>query len=142
MIILLLPWQWWKISKLRKITILHCFFPSKLISKCCNFSIQWDRVKGFSALVTRHLKFDLRPFLACHMSKIFLSIRGTCNRPPSNPQNRRGHTPLLATPWCIILMGGSAEKVVTLFNNISQTKNRAFFHWLRPQKGVGDKKLS
>jgi hypothetical protein len=35
----LLPWQRGDVSKLPKITILHCFFPSKLISKCCNFSM-------------------------------------------------------------------------------------------------------
>jgi hypothetical protein len=57
---------------LPKITMLHCFFPSKLISKCCNFSMNWDtcRVKGFSASVTSYPKIELRPFLACHMSKI------------------------------------------------------------------------
>jgi hypothetical protein len=36
---LLLPWQRGDVSKLSKITILHCVFPSKLISKCCNFSM-------------------------------------------------------------------------------------------------------
>jgi hypothetical protein len=34
----LLPWQRGDISKLPKITILLRFFPSKFISKCCNFS--------------------------------------------------------------------------------------------------------
>jgi hypothetical protein len=34
----LLPWQRRDISKLPKITILPRFFPSKFISKCCNFS--------------------------------------------------------------------------------------------------------
>jgi hypothetical protein len=34
----LLPWHRGNVSKLPKITILHCFFP-KLISKCCNFSM-------------------------------------------------------------------------------------------------------
>jgi hypothetical protein len=34
----LLPWQRGDISKLPKITILPRFFPSKFISKCCNFS--------------------------------------------------------------------------------------------------------
>jgi hypothetical protein len=62
---------------LPKITIFALFFPSKLISKCCNFSMNWDGVKGFSASVTSYLKIDLRPFLACHMSKIFLAMRGT-----------------------------------------------------------------
>jgi hypothetical protein len=46
-------------------------FPSKLISLCCNFSMDWDRVKGFSAFVTCYLTIVLRPFLARHMSKIF-----------------------------------------------------------------------
>ena len=58
----LLPWQRGDISKLPKITILRWFFPSKLISKCCNFSMDWDRVKGFSALVTRYLMINLGSF--------------------------------------------------------------------------------
>jgi hypothetical protein len=43
-------------------------------------------------------------------------------------------------------LGGRAEKEVTFFNNISQTKtsfgglNKAFFHHLRQQKGGGVKK--
>jgi hypothetical protein len=96
------------VSKLPKITILHCFFPSKPISKCCNFSMNWDRVKGFSASVNSYPKIDLRPFLACHMSKIFLAMRGT--PPPFKPPNRRGHIPLLATPWCNIWMGAAPKK--------------------------------
>jgi hypothetical protein len=40
---------------------LRFFFPSKLISKCCNLLMDWDRGKGFSALVTRYLMIDLRP---------------------------------------------------------------------------------
>jgi hypothetical protein len=36
---LLLPWQRGDISNLPKITILRRFFPSKLISNCCNFSM-------------------------------------------------------------------------------------------------------
>jgi hypothetical protein len=43
---------------LPKITILRWFSPSKLISKCCNFSMDWDRVKCFSALVTRCLMIE------------------------------------------------------------------------------------
>jgi hypothetical protein len=35
----LLPWQRDDVSKLPKITICHCFFPSKLITKCSNFSM-------------------------------------------------------------------------------------------------------
>jgi hypothetical protein len=47
--------------KIAKITILHCFFPSKLISKCYNFSMNWVRVKGFSASVTSYPRIDLPP---------------------------------------------------------------------------------
>jgi hypothetical protein len=79
----LLPWQRGDISKLPKITILSRFLPSKFISKCCNFSRDWDRVKVFSALVTRYIMIDLRSILASHKSKIFLAIRGT--PPPFKP---------------------------------------------------------
>jgi hypothetical protein len=48
-------------------------FPSKLISKCCNFSMDWDRVKSFSVLVTCYLKIGLCPFLASYKSNIFVS---------------------------------------------------------------------
>jgi hypothetical protein len=85
----LLPWQWGDISKLPKITILPQFFPSKIISKCCNFSRDWDRVKGFSALVTRYLMIDLGSFLASHKSKIFLAMRRT-TAPLQTPQTEGG----------------------------------------------------
>jgi hypothetical protein len=69
-------------------------------------------------LVTRHLKIDLRPFLN------FLGDEGYY-RPLHTPQTEGGtspfwHIPLLATPCCIIVMWGRAEKVVTFFNNISK----------------------
>jgi hypothetical protein len=64
----LLLWQWGEISKLPKITISRWFFPSKLISKCCNFSADWDRIKCFLALVTHYLTVDLGSFLASHKS--------------------------------------------------------------------------
>jgi hypothetical protein len=47
---------------LPKITILRWFFPSKLISKCCNFSMDWDRVNCFTMLVTHYLMIDLESF--------------------------------------------------------------------------------
>jgi hypothetical protein len=99
---------------LSKVTILHWFFPSKLIWKCCNFSMDWDRVKCFSALVKRYLMIDLGSFLASHKSKIFLAMRDY--RPPSNPPNRRGHIPLLATPWSIFWLGGPRRKSGHFFN--------------------------
>jgi hypothetical protein len=124
---------------LPKITILHCFFPSKLTSKCCNFWMNWDRVKGFSASVTSYPKIDLRPFLACHMSKIFLAMRGTL--PSFKPPKQKGPHPPSGNPLMWYLDGGGRWKSGHFFNNISQTKNsvwgldRAFFHCLRPQKG-------
>jgi hypothetical protein len=72
------------------------FFPSKLISKCCNFSMNWDRVKGFSASATCYPKIDLRPFLACHMSKIFLEMRVT--PPPFKPPKQKGAHPPSGNP--------------------------------------------
>jgi hypothetical protein len=117
---------------LPKITILRWCFPSK----CCNFSMDWDTVKCFSALVTRYIMIDLGSFLASHKSKIFLAIS-------SNPPNRRGHIPFLAYPWCIFWLGGRTEKVLTFLNNIFQTitsvgvLNKAFFHHLRHQMGGG-----
>jgi hypothetical protein len=123
-----LPWQRGDISKLPKITILPRFFPSKFISKCCNFSRDWDRVKGFSALVTRYLMIDLGSFLASYKSKNFLA-------------KQKGAHPPSGNPLMYLLDGGGAEKVLTFFSNISQTKtcvwgpNRTFFHYFRPKKG-------
>jgi hypothetical protein len=91
-----------------KITILHYFFPSKLISKCCNFPMHWERVKDFSALVTRYLKIDLRPFLACHMSKIFLAMRGTA-APLQTPKQKGAHSPS-ANPLMYHCDGGLSRK--------------------------------
>jgi hypothetical protein len=115
------------------------FFPSKFISKCCNFSRDWDRVKGFSALVKRYIMIDLGSFLASHKSKIFLAMRGT--PPPSNPPNRRGHIPLLATPWCIFWMGAAPKKcsiILATFlkqNHVFGAQIGHFFTFLRPKKG-------
>jgi hypothetical protein len=75
------------------------------------------------------------------MSKIFLAMRGTTA--PFKLSKQKGAHPPSGNFW----MGDGAEKVVTFFNNISQTKNsvwglnRAFFHCLRPQRW-GDKKPS
>jgi hypothetical protein len=101
--------------------------------------MNWDRVKGFSASLSSYPKIDLRSFLACHMSKIFLAMRGT--PPPSNPPNRRGHIPLLATPWCNISMGDVAEKQATFLTTFLKRKtvfqglNRTFFSLFEASKG-------
>jgi hypothetical protein len=90
------------------------FFPSKLISKCCNFSMDWDRVN------TRYLMINLGSFIASHKSKLFLAMRGT--PPPSNPPNRRVHIPLLATPWCFFWSGCCAEKEVIFLTTFLKQK--------------------
>jgi hypothetical protein len=122
--------------KIAKITILSRPFPSKFISKWCNFSRDKDRVKCFLALVTRYLMVDLGSFLASHKSKTFLAMRRDY-RPPSNPPNRKENNPLLATPWCIFGWRGR-RKSAHFFNNISKTKTcfkgriGHVFHYLRP----------
>jgi hypothetical protein len=139
----LLPWQRGDTSKLSKINILPWFFPSNFISKCCNFSRDSDRVKGFSVLVTRYRRIDLGSFLAFHKSKIFLAIRGTAT-PFKSPKQTGAHPPS-GNPLMYLVDGGRAEKVLTFFNNISQTKtwvwgpNRTFFHYLRPKRERGVK---
>jgi hypothetical protein len=99
---------------LPKITILRWFFPSK----CYNFSKDWDRVKCFSALVTRYLMIDLWSFLPSHKSKIFLAMRGTAV--PFKPQTEGDTSPFCQPPD--LFVGDHAEKVVTFLNIISRTK--------------------
>jgi hypothetical protein len=62
-----------------------------------------------------------RPGVIFSLSQVqnFLGDEGDGLRPPSNPQNRRRHIPLLATPWCIFWMGDGTEDVVNFLNNIS-----------------------
>jgi hypothetical protein len=61
--------------------------------------------------------------------------------PLQTPQTEGGTSPFWQLPDVSFGWGGRAEKVVTFFNNISQTKtsvrglNKAFFHHLRQQKG-------
>jgi hypothetical protein len=92
----LLQWQLWDVSKLHKITILHCHFPTKhWFSKCCIFPMDWDRVKAFQ--LDDALPYD-RHVIIFSISQVqnFLSDKGGfC---PLQTPNIRGHTPLLATP--------------------------------------------
>jgi hypothetical protein len=81
---------------LPKITILRLFFPSKLISKCCNFSMDWDS-QMISALVTRYLMIVLGSFLASHKSKILLAMRGTAI-PLQTPKTQGGTSPFWQPP--------------------------------------------
>jgi hypothetical protein len=99
-------------SKLRKIIILHCVFQSKLISKCCNFSMNYDKVRGYSASVTSYPEIDLRPFLACHMSKIVLAMRGTTTLFTPPPPTEGAHPPS-GSPLMYYFDRGPCRKVVT-----------------------------
>jgi hypothetical protein len=84
----LLPWKGRDISKIAKNHYFMLIFPSILISKCQNFSMDWDRVEGFSVLVTCYLLIDQRPILASRKSKIFLVMRGLLS--PFKPLSRKG----------------------------------------------------
>jgi hypothetical protein len=53
------------------LNVQYIYWISKLISKCCHFSIGWDRVKGFSTFDTCYLKVDLRPFFSLSHAQSF-----------------------------------------------------------------------
>jgi hypothetical protein len=89
-------------------------FPSKLISKCCNFSMDWDRVKGSSAFITRYHKVVLGLFVASLGSKIVLEMRKSTDTLQTPKQN--GAHPPLATLWCIYLIGDGAEKLIFYYH--------------------------
>jgi hypothetical protein len=73
---------------LPKITILRSSFPSKVISKCCNLSMDWDSVKGFSASITHYIMIDQRSFLT---SPKFSSRLG--GLPPLQTPKQKGEYP-------------------------------------------------
>ena len=108
MLNLLLPWQRGGISKVPKITILHRFFHSKLISKRYYFLLDGVRDKGFSTLITCCLKINQRPFPASHKSKFFLSDEGG-QAPLQTPWQRGAHPPS-GTPLRYLFDGGRRRK--------------------------------
>jgi hypothetical protein len=109
---LLLPWQRGDSSKLPKITILRWFFPSKLILKCCNFSMDWDRVKGFFFSVGYTLPYN-RPGVIFSLSQVqnFLGNEGTTD-PLKTPQT--AHPPS-GNSLVYFLDGGRRRKSGHLF---------------------------
>jgi hypothetical protein len=122
---------------LPKITILRWFFPSKLISNCCSFSMDWDRVKCFSAFVTRYLMINLGSFLAFHKSKLFLAMRGT-TAPLQPPKQKGGTSPFWQPPDVSFGWGAEPKKwslLLTTFLKKTSVRvlNKAFFHHLRQQ---------
>jgi hypothetical protein len=70
-----------------------------------------DRVKGFTALVTHYLTIDLRPLLACHMSKMF------------KPPKQKGAHPPSGNPLMNLLMGAEPKKVITFLSTFLKRKN-------------------
>jgi hypothetical protein len=78
-------------------------------------------------------------FIASHMSKIFLAMRG--NPPPLNPPNRREHIPFWQPPD-VSFGWGPRGKSGRFFNSISQTKtsvgglNKAFSAFETTKMGV------
>jgi hypothetical protein len=83
--------------RIAKNQYLALFFPSKLISKCCN----WNKVKRLiSVIYMLPSKIDLRLFLACHMSKTLLEIQ--------TPKQKRAHAHS-GTPLMYLLIGGGNE---------------------------------
>jgi hypothetical protein len=129
----LLPWQWMDISKLQKITILRWFFPSKLFSMCCNFSMDWE-----SNAFQRWLHITL--WLIWGHFLQFQNFLGD-EPPPFKPPKQKGaHLPS-GNPLMYLLVGGPQRKSDHFFINISQTKtcvwgpNRTYFHFLTPKRG-------
>jgi hypothetical protein len=124
--------------KIAKITILRWFLLSKLISKCCNFSMDWDRVKDWLFSVSYTLPYD-RPgvILVSYKFKFFLATRGTTAKPP---KQKESHHPT-GNPLMYRFDRGRRRKSDHFFRNISQTKNTVWglnmvmFSCLRPQKG-------
>jgi hypothetical protein len=109
---------------LPKITILHWFFPSKLISKGCNISMDWDRVKCFSALITRYLMINLGSFLASQKSKIFLAMRGTAAS-LQTPQTEGGSSPFWQPPD-VSFSWGPRRKSGHFLKQLFSNKNRCW----------------
>jgi hypothetical protein len=76
------------------------FFSKCCISKCCNFSMNWDRVKTFQRQLLVTLRSIWGHFMPVTCPKF--SWRWGGLRSPSNSPNRIGHIPILANPWCNI----------------------------------------
>jgi hypothetical protein len=110
----LLPWQRGDISKLSK--SLFCldffhqnWFQSAATSQGIEIKSKAFQRGGFT------LPYDW-PGIIFSLSQVqnFLGLQTF--------QTEGGTSPLLATPWYTFWMGGGAEKVLTFFSNISQTK--------------------
>jgi hypothetical protein len=71
-------------------------------------------------LFSVNLMMDLGSFLASHKSKLFLAMQRTTA--PFKPPKQKGAHPPYGDPLMYLLVGAAPFKVVTILNNISQTK--------------------
>jgi hypothetical protein len=132
----LLTWQRGNVSKLHKLHNFHCFFRQNWFNGLRN----WERVKSFSALVTRYLTIDLMPLLVRHMSKMFLPMRRAAAL-LQTLETQRG-TSRFWQPPDVRFDGGQRRKVITFFQHFSNKNmclgsNRTFLHYLRLKKRCG-----
>jgi hypothetical protein len=144
----LVTWQRGDISKLPKNHYFALIFSIKIdfkVTAASYFSMDWDRVKCFSALVTCYLMIDLGSFLASHKSKIFLAMRGTV-APLQTPQTEWGTSPFWHT-LMYLLVGGPRRKSGYFFyqhfsnENMCLGPKQYFVHYLRPKEGEGVSKV-
>jgi hypothetical protein len=79
-----------------------------------------QRVTGFSALVTRYLKDDLRPILASHKSKIILEMSGSPE--PLQILKQKDGTPSPLAPLYRYLIVDGAKNTITPLTSFLKRK--------------------
>jgi hypothetical protein len=104
-------------------------FSIKIDSKCCNFSMDWDRVKGFLALITSYLMVHLGSFLASHSPKFAWRWGGL--PPPFKPPKQKGAHPPSGNPLIILLYRGRRRKSCHFFKQHFPNEKQC----LGPKKG-------
>jgi hypothetical protein len=115
-------------------------FPSKFISKCCNFSMDWDRVKCFSAWLHVTLWSTWGHFKPLTSPKFF-GVEWD-SAPLQTPQTEGGTSPS-GNPLMYLLDGGGAEKVLTFLATFLKRKHvfgaqiEHFFTILDLKRGEG-----
>jgi hypothetical protein len=132
----MLPWQRGTSQNCHKSLFHVDCFPSKLILNCCNFLMDWDKVKGFG----NTLRYG-RSGVIFSLIQVQTFLGDVGGLPPlQSPQTEGGTSPLWQLLGISPLVRGRADILVTFLNNIFQTKtsvgdlNNAFFHHLRQQQ--------
>jgi hypothetical protein len=76
------------------------------------FDFRWQENSiNWSIIMSSPFVFETKK--VCHMSKIFLVMRWAAA--PFKSPNRRWHIPLLATPWCTILIGAKSRQNTSIW---------------------------